>query len=412
MKQTLKFPNGFLWGSATSAYQIEGNNKNADWWQWENSIARISSLNAREKDPEAYKSGLACDSYNRYDEDFDLAVKLGHNAHRLGIEWSRIQPTEAEFDENELDHYERVFRAAKARGLTLFVTLHHFTCPVWFMEKGGFTRRSNIKYFISYAEAIAKRLGEYVDFWLTMNEPEVYSTYPYLIGVFPPQQKSFRVFYRVIRNLILAHNLSSARLKLLTGKPVSMAFHLSDIQSESFFGNFTRLLMNYIANEYIIRRVIHHCDFIGTNYYNHHHVGFFGLRKSSHSHHQVSDMGWGIHPEGLERVLLNLKKYNKPVYILENGLADATDTKRERFIKDHLYFVHKAIEKGVDVKSYLYWSLLDNFEWQHGFWPRFGLVAIDRSNDLSRNIRPSAEKFAEICKSNILEYEVEEQTIK
>lgn len=141
------------------------------------------------------------------------------------------------------------------------------------------------------------------------------------------------------------------------------------------------------------------------NYYFHHHIGIFGKRRHSLSHHLVSDVGWGIHPEGLESVLHSLKKYNKPIYITENGIADHTDEKREKFIRDHLYYIHKAIHRGCNVRGYLHWSLIDNFEWEKGFAPRFGLIEIDRESNLQRKIRKSALAYAEICKNNYMEYQ-------
>jgi beta-glucosidase len=137
----------------------------------------------------------------------------------------------------------------------------------------------------------------------------------------------------------------------------------------------------------------------------HHHVGFLGIRKRSHTKHEENDLGWGIHPEGLERLLVRLKKYRKPVYVTENGIADSKDEKREKFIKDHLYYIYQAIQKGADVRGYLYWSLIDNFEWEEGFWPKFGLVEIDREDFLRRKVRYSATKYAEICKNNYFEYQ-------
>lgn len=402
-KEILKFPADFLWGAAGSAYQTEGNNVNADWWAWEHGIRRVDKLRARGKTPEDYFCGIACDFYNRYEEDFSLAHHLNHNCVRFGVEWSRIEPKEGFFDEAVLDHYEKMLQAAQARGLKVFLTLHHFTLPRWFKKKGGFEKRENTEYFIRYVKKTAKRLEQYVDFWLIFNEPEVYATYSYLLGVFPPQQKSFWTSRTVVNNLIYAYNKTAPILKFETGKPVSIAFHLSDLQPAGIFGGLARSLSHYIVNEYIIRRTVKNCDYIGVNYYNHHHVGIFGLRKNSHSRHEQTDLGWGIHPEGLERVLLNVKKYNKPIYITENGLADAKDNKREKYIKDHLLFTHRAIQQGADVRGYIYWSLTDNFEWQHGFWPKFGLIEIDRADLLRRKVRFSATKFAEICKNNYLE---------
>ncbi|MEK7162212.1 MAG: family 1 glycosylhydrolase, partial [Patescibacteria group bacterium] len=221
-----------------------------------------------------------------------------------------------------------------------------------------------------------------------------------------PQNKSFIKALRVVNNIITAHNLTAPQVKAQTGKPVSVAFHLSDLQPSGPLGGLVRSLSHYLANEYILRRTVKTCDFIGINYYEHFHIGVFGKRITSSTGHEFTDLNWSIHPEGLERVLLNLKKYNKPIYITENGLADEQDLKREKFIKDHLFFIHRAIKQGVDVRGYLYWSLTDNFEWQHGFWPRFGLVEIDRENSLKRKVRYSALKYAEICKENLLEYEI------
>lgn len=403
MKQKLKFPNGFLWGAATAAHQVEGNNTQSDWWAWEHSQKRQNALIAQGKKPEDYYSGVACDSYNRYEEDFRLAQHLGHNAHRLSIEWARIEPQEGTFDQKEIDHYEQVLRSARAHQLTLFVTLHHFTCPQWFMKRGGFTKKENVFYFVRYAQKIAEVLGEYVDFWLTINEPEIYTVMPYFDGVYPPQQRSIRMALRVVKNLITVHNSAAPVIKRISGKPVSMAYHLSDLEPARF-GAITAALAHHFANEYIIGQTIHNSDYIGVNYYFHHHVGPFGRRKHSHSGHEQTDLGWGIHPEGLERVLTNLKKFHKPIYITENGLADAADTKREKYIKDHLYYVHRAIERGANVRGYLHWSLIDNFEWEKGFAPRFGLIEIDREDLLRRKVRYSATKYAEICRSNTLEY--------
>jgi beta-glucosidase len=405
-KQILKFPNGFLWGAAGSAYQTEGNNTNSDWWAFEYSQKREDQLKARGKNLGDYRSGIACDSYNRFDEDFTLAQHLNQNATRIGIEWARIEPEEGRFSEKELAHYEKVLQSAKFHGLQTFVTLHHYTLPKWLAEKGGFLNPATVDLFVKYATVVAERLGQYADFWLTINEPEVYSTHSYLLGRYPPRLKSLRKTMTVVNHLITAHNRAAKILKLKTGKPVSMAYQLSDLEPAGFFGHITHFLAEYLANEYILNRTVGTCDFIGVNYYVHHHVGFLGFRKHSHSQHEENDLGWGIHPEGLERLLVRLKKYNKPIYVTENGIADAKDTKREKFIKDHLYYIHRATQQGADVKGYLYWSLIDNFEWLHGFWPRFGLIEIDRNDLLRRKVRYSATKYAEICKNNQFEYEV------
>ena len=401
----VKFPEGFLWGSASSSHQIEGNNTNNDWWEFEHSARRQQHLRNMGSKPEDFYSGIACDSYNRFDEDFALAEHLNQNATRISLEWSRIEPQEGQFSEKEIEHYEKVLQSAKAHGLKTFVTLHHYANPKWFAAQGAFMQTSSVDTFFRFASVVADRLSQYTDFWLTFNEPEVYATHSYLLGKYPPQERSLRKTLRVVNHLIKAHNKTADMLKHKTGKPVSMAYQLMDLERVGILGYFTHMIGEYMLNEYIINRTIDHCDYIGLNYYFHHHIGLFGLRKSSQTKHVETDLGWGIHPEGIERVLLKLHKHNKPIYITENGLADAKDLHREKFIFDHLYFIHQALQKGVDVRGYLHWTLIDNFEWLQGFVPRFGLVEIDRDDMLRRKVRMSAVRFAEICRNNSMEYD-------
>jgi len=407
-KQILKFPKGFLWGAAGSPHQTEGNNTNSDWWAWEHSQGRMNALKKEGKNPESYFSGIACDSYNRFEEDFSLAEHLNHNAARFGVEWARVEPKQGEYSEAALDHYEKVLQSAKAHGLQTFVTLHHFSSPMWFMKLGGFEKRENVDLFVKYAQKVAERLGQYVDFWITINEPIIYSSHSYYFRKYPPCKKSFLATYRVTQNLISAHNKTFAKLHSVSNTPVSVCNQLPNIEAMGFISRPLRFIAKYLATEYIITRTINQCDFIAVNYYVRKRVGWFGIVKSKYKEEEISDLGWHLYPSGLEKVLLDLKKYNKPVYITENGLADAQDNRREKYIKDHLFYVHKAIEQGVDVRGYLYWSLIDNFEWDEGFGPRFGLVEIDRENLLRRKVRFSATKYAEICRNNQMEYEVTE----
>lgn len=404
MNKVLEFPRGFLWGSAISAHQTEGDNLHSDWWEWEHSKTRLEALKEKGLSPADFQSGAACDFYNRYEGDFDLLAQLHQNAFRLSIEWARIEPREGHFVDEEIRHYERVLAALKRRRITTFVTLHHFTLPQWLAEKGGFLKRASTEYFMRYIERVAPRLSPYTDFWLTINEPEIYASHAFLFGIYPPQHKSSLEMYWVTRNLIRAHNHAAVYLRTATSKPVSMAYHLTDLQPINIFAHFSRSLSHYLANEYVLQRTIGTCDYIGVNYYGHSHIGVFGRRLQSLSHHETSDMGWGIHPEGLERVLVDLKKFHKPIYITENGVADAADAKRVRFIKDHLYYAGRAIQRGVDVRGYFYWSLLDNFEWHHGFAPKFGLVKVDYATQ-NRSIRPSAREYAKIAADNLLIYE-------
>ncbi|MDP3051945.1 MAG: glycoside hydrolase family 1 protein [bacterium] len=398
----LEFPKNFCWGAATSAHQVEGNNHN-DWTEWEKANAkRLAEEAGKKKWPdyilnppaggfnpfqeENYISGKACDHYNRFREDFDIAKKLGHNAHRFSIEWSRIEPEEGKFDEKEIEHYRQVILALTAQHIEPFVTLWHWTIPVWFRDIGGWLNKKSPEYFSRYVEKMVSALPD-VKFWIILNEPCVYTSAGFLKGHWPPDERSIFKYFKVLRHLAEAHNKSYKVIKEINAQAqVGISKH------NIYFENIP--FANYFWNEYFLNKIKNHQDFIGLNYY-------FHARLFGNKNEQVSDLGWEIYPEGIYHVLKELKKYNKPIYITENGLADARDEKRAKFIKGHLKWTHKAISEGVDVRGYFYWSLLDNFEWDKGFWPRFGLVEVDYKT-MERKIRNSALEYKKICKENTL----------
>lgn len=394
LTRVLKFPDGFLWGSATSAYQVEGGITQNDWVQ--------SKMPA---------SGLACDHFHRFEEDFKLAKKLGQNAHRLSLEWSRIEPVSGVFDEAALDHYEHVLDFLKEKGFTTFVTLHHFTNPIWFAKEGGWVSRKSVDYFVRFTEKVVGALGELIDFWITVNEPNIYANLSYLRGIWPPFRQSSYESYQVYRHMLSAHNKAYG---LIHGNyPEAQVGFAQNISFNQAFDdtNFLDKLLVRFADwtniDYPMTRS--KTDFVGLNYYSR------NLRKfGSFPRHRtvragqlaLTDKGWEIYPKGLYEVLLKLKKFSKPIYILENGIADARDRKRAKFITDHLRTVYRAIKRGADVKGYFYWSLLDNYEWpvlpaeKTGYEMKFGLLEVDFMGDLKRKIRKSARAYAKICKNN------------
>ncbi|MBU1159704.1 glycoside hydrolase family 1 protein [Patescibacteria group bacterium] len=408
----LKFPEGFYWGAATSSHQVEGHDHN-DWTEWERSNAKRLAGESKkywEKSfeifPEMglesnYISGCACDHYNFFEKDFEMAKDLGHNAHRFSIEWSRIEPEEGKFDEKEIEHYRQVIWALKKLGMEPFVTFWHWTLPYWVAQKGGWESKKTIKYFERYAEKIVSELGDHVKFWITLNEPEIYASNCYFKGVWPPQKKSLFIYRKIIKNLIKAH-IHCYKIIKQNRPSVAIGIAKNNIYFEAYKNKFLNsILKKFIDwwwNFYFLNKIRNHQDFIGLNYYFHNRIKN-GFNKNENK--ETSDLGWEIYPEGIYHVLKQLKKYNLPIVITENGIADAKDKKREKFIKDHLYWIHKAIQEGVMVRGYLYWSLLDNFEWDKGFWPRFGLVEIDYKT-MERKIRPSAYEYAKICKNNRL----------
>ncbi len=411
-----KFPENFLWGSATASHQVEGGNVN-DWFIWEKKNAERLAKSAKRKfgylpnwesikeeaeNPENYISGVACDHYNRYEEDFDIAKSLGQNAFRFSIEWSRIEPEEGRFDEKEIEHYRKVIKALRARGIEPFVTLWHWPLPVWLKDKGGWMSGEVIEYFGRYTRKMAEALGADAKFWITLNEPLVYATHSYLKGAWPPQKKDPLSLFLVIRNLTKAHRAAYKTLKEINKDyQVGISKHnvYFDAYKERFINRLLKKALDWAWNFSFLNSIANCQDFIGLNNYHHNTINY-GFNKNKNE--KLSDMGWELYPEALYYGLLDIRKYNKPIYITENGLADKEDKYRSWFIRENIKAVARAMEDGVDVRGYLYWSLLDNFEWDKGFWPRFGLVEIDYKT-LERKIRPSAYEYAKICKENEME---------
>lgn len=387
--QTLKFPKGFLWGTSTSAHQVEGNNHN-QWTEWEKSEKRIRDLKSRGLDPEDYISGRACDHYNRIDEDADLMKEMNHNAFRFSIEWSRIEPEEGKFNQAEIEHYRKVIHALRARNLEPFVTLWHWTLPVWFAKKGGFEKRENIKYFVRFCEYVVSEFKDNVKFWITLNEIMVYTGGSYIIGEWPPQKRGIFNALTVIANLAEAHNQVYYMIRKINSQAqIGIAHPIN------YYEGWPALLMRWFWSSRVLNKIKNHVDFIGLNYYRR--LLIRGLNFNA-GKNQRTDMNWEIYPEGIYHVLKDLgRRYEKPIYITENGLADAEDKYRSRFITDHLQWINKAIQEGIDVRGYFHWSLLDNFEWAHGFWPRFGLIEIDYKT-LKRKPRSSSKIYSEIAK--------------
>lgn len=404
----IKFPRDFFWGAATSAYQVEGGNVHSDWWAWEKEAGKEIS-------------GQACRHYEFYEQDFDLARQLHHNAHRFSIEWSRIEPEEGNFSQEAIAHYAEVVRSLKERHMEPIVTLHHFTNPVWFAKKGGWEHKRAANYFLRYCEFVVHALAPQVRIWLTINEPTIYVSHAYLFGVWPPQVRSFWRARRVERHMLSAH-IKVYRLihkvykELYLSSPhVGIAQHMMALVpcAKNIKNRWGAYLRHKLFNEGYLDTLSRHktLDFIGVNYYSRQLVDVkkWGIRHlladvGKQEHHPVpkNSLGWDIFPEGLYRLLLKLKKYRLPVMITENGICTADDALRWEFLQGHLKGIHRAMEEGIPVTGYLYWSLLDNFEWDKGFVPRFGLVDIDYKTQ-ERTARESARKYGSVCETGILE---------
>lgn len=379
-----KFPDNFLWGSSTASYQVEGGIENTDWAQ----AAREGRVPV---------CGRACDHYNLYEKDFDIIVALGHNTHKISVEWARIEPEEGVFDEKEIEHYKKVLDALHIRNIKPIVNMWHFTLPLWFSEKGGFENPRSPFYFARYCAYVTNRLDGKEDTYVTINEPLVLASNAYFKKNWPPFKKNPVAFLRVFKNLIRSHITAYEAMKKECPE-IKIGISKNNIYFHSNANPFNMLyagFMNWFWNRRFLNGIKNHQDFIGLNHYFHHKFG--GPKEN----YVKSDMDWDINPDALYKVLLELKLYKKPIIVTENGVADAQDSRRTDFIKGYVGAVHKAIEAGVPVSGYLHWSLLDNYEWAFGFTKRFGLVEVNYDT-LERKIRPSALEYKKICDANAL----------
>lgn len=403
---TKKFPEGFYWGAATASYQVEGGIENTDWAQ--------AALDER-----VPACGLACDHYHRFNEDFAIAASLGHNAHRFSIEWARIEPEEGKFDPAAITHYREVLLALKKQNLTPFVTIWHFTLPLWFSQSGGFERSDSPEIFARYSAYLVENLGDLCHYFSTMNEPNVFGSNGWLRGSWPPfkrfaltdlvsitnsgkiyesrAEKGLRplfLYLRVMKNLALAHNAAYKAIKNISPTTdVSFVKHVIVFDANwNPFNKIKAAVANYIWTSVFMNRTHRSCDSIGLNYY-------FYTQFGDARTWRKTDMDWNFAPEHIYDALMLLAKYKKPLFVSEAGLADATDSGRAEYIQRQVEATWQAIQAGADVRGHIYWSLLDNYEWALGFEKRFGLVEVNYET-LERTVRPSAYVYKAICEQN------------
>ena len=407
-----KFPKRFLWGAAIAAHQVEGGQHN-QWSVWEFENAKSLSVQAEyhysdlkswagakrlAKLPANYISDRAVDHFNRYEEDFDLAKQLNLNSLRFSIEWSRIEPEEGKWSKEGIDHYKQYLAALHARGIEPIVTLFHFTLPVWFAEKGGFEKRANIKLFVRFAEKIMQELGGSVRYIVTINEPEAYAFESYRNGHWPPaSMKAWRAL-KVYHNLARAHNRTYTALhKMRRTYKISFAKHSIHMYpgDDAWLSRITAGIGQWLFDDYWIRKTIRKTDYLGINWYVSQRV--YGYRIHN-PEDKLNDLGWPMEPSDLEHVLDRLyHKYKKPIMITENGVADGEDEVRKWWITETIGAMQRAMGEGVELLGYMHWTLMDNFEWDKGRWPRFGLYEVDYRT-LERKARPSALWFARVIK--------------
>lgn len=419
------FPDGFLWGASTSSYQIEGGNTGSAFADWER---------RRGWEP----CGDAADSWNRWREDLACLKELGANAYRFSVEWSRLQPTPTDFDEQALARYVEMARAFRDAGIRPMVCLHHFSEPAWLFERfpRGWLDPAASEAFVRFGDRVVRALRGPVSDWITFNEPMVWLMNGYALGHFPPGLRRIYALERTFLADGLLENVLRAHRELyrlihqdVPDARVSIAQNVVDLEPARRGAADLEALARW--DLFMHRRVLdlaasaHTLDFVGLNYYTRIFVakarlpfvplgvvpayaeleqitGAFGLKLlgGRRGDRPRSDMGWEIVPEGLGRVATALwKAYRVPVLVTENGMADATDDGRERFLKEHLASLESAIANGADVRGYLHWSLLDNYEWG-SYRPRFGLYSVDRANGFKRSKASGADYFRRAIAAN------------
>lgn len=421
---SIEFPESFLWGCATSSHQVEGENTNNNWWEWEHMPGKIWHSD---------KSGHACGWWKSMEDDISFMKKMNNNTHRLSIEWSRIEPEEGRFNEDAINRYKDMIHSLKSNGIEPMVTLHHFTNPLWLETKGAWINKESISYFKRYVSFVIERLGEDVHLWCTINEPAVYAVETYIMCNFPPGRLNLVSYFRSLFNLLDAHEVAYEIIK--GNNPASQVGIVKNYQLfdpwddgslwdkllcaglDKYFNSIVlepfrsgSLLFFLPWRSQKIKRLKESTDFLGLNYYTRWKVRFkIGSPKVMFDNifnctpgAQVSDFirdghPYGeIYPEGLYRVLKMVSTLGKPIYITENGLPDADDSRRPEFILTHLKQIHRALKEGIDVRGYYHWSLMDNFEWAEGWALRFGLVAFDHKTG-ERQLRASGKLYGDIA---------------
>lgn len=403
------FPEGFLWGVATSAHQVEGDNELNDWRQGE--------LNGR-----LPPSGSACGHWERFREDFDLTSSWHNKAHRFSVEWSRVEPEPGRWSEAALRHYSDVVDALRRRGMEPVLTLHHFTNPTWFVNMGGWLSRDAPALFGRYVARVVEHLGDRVRWWLTVNEPTVWAKHAFVVGDWPPFERgSWIRAGRAIRAMLRGHRVAYDVIHALAPDSQVGLAHSAPFIEPCDRGRardravaWTR---DFILNAAPFRMLgagarseSAALDFIGINYYARTIVRhewreagpLFGVECTEDHHHgprQWNEMGWEVHARGLLAVLRRFSSYGLPLLVTENGLATDDEERRSVVLAEHLSALAAAVEEGIDVRGYFYWTLVDNYEWALGMRPHFGLAALDPVT-LDRLPRPTARLFSAVCQQN------------
>jgi beta-glucosidase len=389
------FPDGFRWGTATAAHQVEGGNVNNDWWQWEHTPGSGC----------VEPSGDTCDQYHRYPADLDLLADLGFNSYRFSIEWSRVEPAEGEFSTAALDHYRRVCAACLERGLDATVTFHHFTTPVWATAGGGWSDPAIVDRFGRFCERVVDHLGDLITRACTINEPNIVSHLGYMAGVFPPGARDRDRWLAASDHFVAAHRRAVDVLKAGRGDfPVGLTLSMSDYQAvPADDADAVRRLERQRGHaEDGFLDACRGDDFVGVQSYSRTRIGPDGPLGPEAGRDRLV-MGYEYWPEVLAATVRRAWEVtgHTPILVTENGIGTDDDEQRIRYVTTALDGVLDCLADGIDVRGYTYWSALDNFEWAFGYAPRFGLVEVDRTTQ-ERTVKPSGRWLGAVARANAL----------
>jgi len=406
------FPDKFLWGCATAGHQVEGNNTSSDLWTIEHLPGSIF------KEP----SGDACDHYHLYPQDISMLADLGFNTYRFSLEWARIEPEEGFFSRAELEHYRRMLATCREHHLTTLLTYSHFSTPRWFALKGGWQNPAAPDLYARFCEKATRHLGDLVGYASTFNEPDVPQllnwvnlpgtggmslTESFKTGLSKVRQQlnapDFADFFlgdgkRTRDGLLAAHHKGKAAMKSVRGDmPVGFNLAMSDDQPAPEDSHLAEKRAD-VYGPWL--EVAKHEDYLGVQVYSRSLVGKKDLPPPKGA--EVTQIGWEFYPECVEHVVRYAsKETGVPIMVTENGIATADDARRVEYVQRALAGLKRAIDDGVDVRGYVAWSLLDNFEWMSGFEPKFGIVAVDRATQ-RRTIKPSGAMLGNIARQNSL----------
>lgn len=421
----LKFPEQFLWGTATAAHQVEGGHTNSNWSWWENQNNKKGEPTVANNE----KAGLATNHWNLYPTDIKLMKDLGVNSYRFSLSWSKINPKEGVYDSESIEHYSNIIDSLLAKNIVPNITLHHFEEPLWFMQKGGFEHEENSQYFELFVVKMVQAYGDRVKIWTTFNEINVYTNLAYMADIFPPGKNNSLSAGIVLKNILITHTKVYNLIKKL---PEGKNSQIGIVKDIFFFepknrwnlfdwlgswvadANFNASSLDFFetgkyhfsvpfqANvNYEDLNAPQTIDFIGLNYYSHYATEFKLIEHekmfSPVEGEAMTDMDYTIYPEGIFRAIERISRLKKPIIITETGIADNKDDRRGLFIERELYAVSEAIKKGYDVRGYYYWSLIDNFEWSLGYSKKFGLYAVDQNTQV-RTLKEGGKVYQKIVK--------------